>query len=588
MIRWTFLLLALIFFAIEARPFGLENYDGFELLVASLTASPAHSPGYSVYLFCIRIFSEILGFFGIELALATVFFNFVCFLFLVILLKRMTRRFDFDPFFIAFSLLCFPPLFQNMLQVEVYVFDLLLMIATLSLYFEHKDRSLLFFLVAGLWVSHRSVAILPLLPFLIVRFSELKGLQKSFSLFILLFPILQLLWLAYGLQSSSYGWLWPASSQPGLSGAWAHFSGSMYSGSLAMNLPGLRKLAQMWFSLGIVLGLMSSLLIFLPRHRRWKPFLFAFCLSLAFPLFYQVPDLEVFLIVPFCLLILCLSPSSKSTFTSVLWVLPMLLLFSLLIDEEDVHSNYFYRASEQKVKDARAIKDYGASRDQTVVFAAYDSVFALLYINLVIAEQAVPFKVFPLWSLYDKAHFLRTKSIVNRLERDALGLPAYSSESGVSEPALHLQKLEELVLLNQDKELLFPGDKAQVQYLLRESRSLHQKQIGSFCNGFWIRFARNLPMNNPLSFIYLGPISSMQGSRVRPVVFQFAWKVDFQGYELEIQKVGSSKVLKKPVPRHFGDRLSVGLSSEFSQGDELVVRLKRTGENLGQSILILD
>lgn len=95
-------------------------------------------------------------------------------------------------------------------------------------------------------------------------------------------------------------------------------------------------------------------------------------------------------------------------------------------------------------------------------------------------------------------------------------------------------------------------------------------------------------MNNPLSFVYLGPTTSMHGNRVRPVVFQFAWNVDFQGYELEIQKIGSSKVMKKPVPRHSGDRLSVGLSSEFSQGDELVVRLKRTGETLGQSILILD
>lgn len=588
MIRWTFLLLALILLAIEARPFGLENYDGFELLVASLSASPAHSPGYSVYLFCIRIFSEILGLFGIEVALSAVYFNFICFLFLVLLLKRMTRRFDFDPFFIAFSLLCFPPLFQNMLQVEVYVFDLLLMVATFCLYFERRDRSLLFFLVAGLWMSHRSVAILPLLSFLIVRINELKGLQKSLSIFVLLFPVLQLLWLAYGLQSSSYGWLWPASSQLGLSGAWAHFSGSMYSDSLAMNLPGLRKLAQMWFSLGIVLGLLSGLLIFLPRHRRWKPFLFAFCLSLAFPLFYQVPDLEVFLIVPFCLLILCLSPSLKSTFSSFLWVLPMVLLFYLLTHEKDVNSNYFYRSSEQKVKDARAIRDYAVSRDQRVVFAGYDSIFALLYMNLVIAEKAIPFSIFPLWSFYEKAHFLRTKAIVDKFESGSLRLPVHSDESDISDPALHLRMLEDLVVLNQDKELWLPGNKVQVQHLLRDSKSLLHNQIGSYCNGFWVRFANNLPLNNPLSFVYLGPASSMQGNRVRPVVFQFAREVDFQRYELEIQKIGSDQVMKKPVPRHSADRLSVGLSSEFSQGEEVVVRLKRAGETLGQSILMLD
>ena len=65
-ITLALLLLLCIYYVNDPIPFGLENYDGFELVTAMVTGGIAHPPGYGFYLELKSLVDGLLSIWGIS------------------------------------------------------------------------------------------------------------------------------------------------------------------------------------------------------------------------------------------------------------------------------------------------------------------------------------------------------------------------------------------------------------------------------------------------------------------------------------------------------------------------------------------
>ncbi|MEE2923294.1 MAG: hypothetical protein VX619_00815 [bacterium] len=177
------LILFCVYYLIDPLPFGLENYDSFELVTAMVTGGVAHPPGYGFYLELNRWFHECLSFWNIEPALSMTYFqSFCCFIAMLIFL-RMIRLWQGSGLLFIFLIMSCASFTPNLYSIEVYGLLILLLSLSLKLYFfrismiSERSQNLLLGIVIALMVSHH-LSLAPVAAIMIYR----RFVEYRFSL----------------------------------------------------------------------------------------------------------------------------------------------------------------------------------------------------------------------------------------------------------------------------------------------------------------------------------------------------------------------------------------------------------------------
>ena len=400
-ITLALLLLLCIYYVNDPIPFGLENYDGFELITAMVTGGIAHPPGYGFYLELNRWFHGLLSIWGISPELSMTYFQcFCCFTALVIFLK-MIEIWKGSGLLFLFLMMSCASFTQNLYSVEVYGLLLLLLSISLKLYFfrlsviPHWLQNFLLGAVISLMVAHH-LSLAPLAILMVYRRYKEYKFSVGLNLGLMLGGLLSLVLSFRSSQTTMNPWFDGSDSIA----FWQHITAKVYQAAfldLGIHIDAGRNFLSVW---PLEIWIIMILILFL--HARGVRFqLHLSILSLlVWPLFvYNIPDISKPLITFYILIAVYVSCAKIQT-----WFYLILLVLSVTYSLKEIRKfkslalSYEKRSMDQSIKDAHVA--VSKRPDSMHTFIGYDSTFGIAYARHVLrSKESTRMSIFPMWWL---------------------------------------------------------------------------------------------------------------------------------------------------------------------------------------------
>ncbi len=401
MFRITLALLVLfcLYYIYEPLPFGLENYDGFELVTAMASGGIAHPPGYGLYLELNRWFHGLLSFWDFQPALSMTYFQCFSSFLAILIFIRMIQLWKGSGLLFLFLMMCCNPFTQNLYSVEVYGFLIFLLALSLKLYFFRVSifpiwlQDLLLGLVIGLMVSHH-LSLAPLAALMVYRRCLECGFSFHLILGLLPGPILSLLLNYTASQSIMNPWF-DGTSIEAFKG---HITAQVYQAAFldwGFHPQAWQDFISVWPP-EIWIFIILSLVIYFRKAE--SQFNLAILLVLIWPLFiYNIPDISKPLITFYIVVAAIVSCAEIKG-----WVYIVLLSLSVMHSFNKANTFQFFdlhykvRSMEQSIKDAHVAVSKNPQLNH--VFIGYDSVFGIAYSRHVLrSKESTKMSIFPMW-----------------------------------------------------------------------------------------------------------------------------------------------------------------------------------------------
>ena len=403
MLRVTLVLLALfgLYYIYNPLPFGVENYDGYELITAMVTGGIGHAPGYGIYLEINRWFHSLLSLWGFEPALSMTYFQCFCSFLAILIFIRMIELWQGNTLLFLLLMMCCNPFTQNLNSVEVYGFLTLLLALSLKLYFFKISnlsiwlQDLILGLVLGLMVSHH-LSLAPLAVLMVYR----RCLESRFSIQLILGlipgPLLHILLNYEASQSPMNPWF----DGRNLESFIGHLSANAYQMAFldwGIHLQAFDDFISVWPA-EVWLLIILSLVLHVRQGR--SQIHVAILLILIWPLFvYNIPDISKPLVTFYIVVAVIVSCTELKV-----WMLTIFLILCGMHSFKKAEAfklsnlNYKVRAMEQNIKDAYFAVHKNPKSNH--IFMGYDSTFGIAYARHVLeSETSKKMAIFPLWWL---------------------------------------------------------------------------------------------------------------------------------------------------------------------------------------------
>ncbi len=408
MIRITLALLVLfcLYYIYDPQPFGLENYDSFELVTAMITGGVAHPPGYGFYLHLNCWFHEFLSFWDVSPELSMTYFQcFCCFLAMLVFLN-MIRLWQGSGLLFLFLMMSCASFTPNLYSVEVYGLLILLLSLSLNLYFFRiplisvRIQNFLLGGVVSLMVIHH-LSLAPLGALMIYR----RFVEQKFSL-----------WLILGLISggiSSVVMSFRASQSamnPWFDGSnlevfWQHITAKVYQVAFldyGFHIDAWQNFISVW---PLEIWVFIFIVLFINGRDGQSQVHLAILTLLIWPLIvYNIPDVSKPLITFYILIAVIVSCTKVKA-----WIYLVLLFFCCMQSFDEAHKlkrlglSYKVRSMQQSMKDAHVAVSKKPQLNHT--FIGYDSTFGIAYCRHVLrSKESMNMSIFPMWWLSFSSH----------------------------------------------------------------------------------------------------------------------------------------------------------------------------------------
>ena len=400
-ITLALLLLLCIYYVNDPIPFGLENYDGFELVTAMVTGGIAHPPGYGFYLELNRWFHELLNIWGISPELSMTYFQCLCCFTALVIFLKMIEIWKGSGLLFLFLMMSCASFTQNLYSVEVYGLLLLLLSISLKLYFfrlsviPHWLQNFLLGAVISLMVAHH-LSLAPLAILMVYRRYKEYKFSVGLNLGLMLGGLLSLVLCFRSSQTTMNPWFDGSDSIA----FWQHITAKVYQAAfldLGIHIDAGRNFLSVW---PLEIWIIMILILFLhARGVRFQLHL-AILSLLVWPLFvYNIPDISKPLITFYILIAVYVSCAKIQT-----WFYLILLVLSVTYSLKEAQKfkflalSYEKRSMDQSIKDAHVA--VSKRPDSMHTFIGYDSTFGIAYARHVLrSKESTRMSIFPMWWL---------------------------------------------------------------------------------------------------------------------------------------------------------------------------------------------
>ena len=464
------LILCSSFYIVSPIPFGLENYDSYELITAMHTGGVAHPPGYGTFLQLNRWFYQLIRPVINDPSLSMTYFQFICIILaLTIGLRLVVNRKGDGIQFILLMLAC-GAVVENLYSVEVYGFLLLLYALCLYLYCEKisflgiTTQDVCLSICLGFLVSHH-LSMAPLGICILLRCFLERGWRITLILGFLIGPLTHCYFTARASQTSMNPWfdglnLWQLIS---------HLSARNYRDAFldfGIHLDSINNFISVW-SL-VIWFFVFIFLIALLRKNQFAPGM-GIILVLIWPLFaYHIPDIAHQLVPLYFTLGLLVAGTKKSRFLSLLLTIAAGVGTFLRFDEfKSFETDYRFRSKKQCLHDAQVA--VAKSSEARSIFIGYDSTFAIAYWRHVLqSENSTKVSILPMWWLSAFEHLQSSNNY------------KYNSEGSIHWTALKTKDLIKIHELFQEKFGVSDELSSAFSRLLRVLKILRDDDIGIY------------------------------------------------------------------------------------------------------------
>lgn len=406
------LILCSFFYIVNPVPFGLENYDSYELITAMHSGGIAHPPGYGIYLQLNRWFYQLTMPLTNAPSLSMTYFQFICVVLSLIIGMKLVVSRKGDSIQFVFLMLACGAVVENLYSVEVYGFLLLLYAMCFYLYCRRvpflgvHGQDIYICTCLGFLVSHH-LSMAPLAICILMRCFLERGWRVSLILGFLIGPFIHCYFTSKASQTSMNPWFDGLS----LSQFISHLGARNYRDAfldVGVHLDSLNDFISVWPILIWVFVLLF--LISLLGKVRSTPDIVIISV-LIWPLFaYHIPDISHQLLpLYFTLGILIASTKKPKLLSFLITTVAVIGTFFRFDEFKSSEMDYRFRSKQQCLHDAK-IAVSKSSKSQNV-FIGYDSTFAIAYWRHVLqSEFSTKVSIFPMWWLSSSEHLESSKN----------------------------------------------------------------------------------------------------------------------------------------------------------------------------------